>query len=508
MKCKYDNNNVIAYIEGQLSDSEKDKFEEHIKSCERCAKKIQVLAYTKNYFSQEVKQNQYLADNVMANIDKNKYQQSSITTKVLSVFYKNKFVWNTIFPVATVILAVLVLLYNKSYIVNIKNNIASSIAPIQSDSGNLNSDYETQKQLNKNETASLATPTQLLIYHAVPTPVTSLAKENDNFTPDMTSIKEIMVLNKDQVINRLGNNYYEGYRYENYGITLRFEGSAISLIECNEKVNINGAKLGMTFNQIKNILGEGETRKLVAIEPNQPEYALIYVYDKIMVWFGSMDKNGITSVLQIRRYSGPDSITSDNVDVNNLNFNELVNTSTEYNIEKNKNRIEFYKENVKENNKKLFENKINNILTTITFKNPISIEELTKFLTEHNIQQNQIAEIQARALQPDGTRVTAGSLIREDIYQTAVDLQQKSIEDSDAQFIGYTSLYCVIDYKTLIDIESDPITYLADTSGDMYFQGITNADGLKRNKDVRGTKRFPISLTWNLEDIGYIVYKK
>lgn len=501
MKCKYDNNNVIAYIEDQLSDSEKDKFKEHVKSCESCAKKIQVLAYTKNYFSQEVKQNQYLADNVMANIDKNKYQHSSIITKVLSVFYKNKFVWNTIFPVATVILAVLVLLYNKSYIVNIKNNIALSVAPIQSDSGNLNSDYETQKQLNKNETAPLATPTQLLIYDVVPTPVTSLAEENDNFTPDMTSIKEIMVLNKDQVINRLGNNYDEGYRYENYGMTLRFEGSVISLIECNEKVNINGAKLGMTFNEIKNILGEGETRKLVAIEPNQPEYALIYVYDKIMVWFGSMDENGITSVLQIRRYSGPDSITSDNVDVNN---------STEYNIEKNKSRIECYKENVKENNKKLFENKINNILTTITFKKPISIEELTKFLTEHNIQQNQIAEIQARALQKDGTRVTSGSLIRvrEDIYKTAVDMQQNLIADSDAEFAGYTSLYCFIDYKTVLDIESDPITYLADTSGDMYFQGITDADGLKRNKDVKGTKRFPMSLTWDLEDIGYIVYEK
>lgn len=523
MKCKYDNNNVIAYIECQLPDSENDKFKEHLKFCEGCAKKIQVLTYTENYFRQDVKQKQSLADNVMADIDKNKYQSNAILNKVAFVFYKNKFLWKTVFPVATVILAVLVFWYNSSYFVDIKKNIASSIKPIESESGNLNSDSETQKQISGK--VALGTSTKSLMPAVVPTPVTSLTEESDNFTPDMTGINEIMVLNKDQVIKRLGNNYEvinagtenaeEGYRYENYGMTIIFEDSAISLIECDERVSINGAKLGMTFSEIQNILGEGETRKLVPIEPDQPEYALFHIYNKIMVWFGSMDENGVTTALQIRRYSGPDSFTSlksetsDKVDADNSSVEEFINPAFDYNrIEKSINGIEGYKENVKERNKKLIENKIDNILTTITFKRPILIEEFAKFLNQHNIQQNQISEIQARALETDGTRVTIGSLIKGNIYQTDVDMQQKYIADFDAEFTGYTSLYCFIDHKTLIDIESDPITYLADTSGDMYFQGKTEADGLKRNKDVKGIKRFPISLTWDLEDIGYIIYEK
>ena len=133
------------------------------------------------------------------------------------------------------------------------------------------------------------------------------------FKPDLKSITDLMSLNKEEVIDRLGKDYImvkagaehadDGYNYEKYGMILIFDykpSGFIQLIICNEIVDINGAKLGMTFSEIEKILGKGTYRKLVQIEPEQPLFALYYKYDNLMVWFGAAEKDGPTIGLQIR----------------------------------------------------------------------------------------------------------------------------------------------------------------------------------------------------------------
>jgi|LSQX01.2.fsa_nt_gb hypothetical protein len=307
MKCKYDNSSIIAYMEGDLSDFEGEEFKQHIKSCEKCAKKLRILIYAENYFKQDTEIKQSLANNVMTKIDKNRYRDNTILTKIASVYYRNMSVWKTVLPAtAAIILAVLVLQYGNNFIIGIKDNIVAGIRQM---------DHERNTQLNNNEIA-FKTPAQSSVPTSAPTP----AEEKETFVPDMNGIQEIMALSKEQVIERLGDNYEivpagaehaeDGYRYEEYGMTIIFEntlsGTIIGAIECDEKVNINGVKLGMTIPEIENILGEGKKRELVVIEPEQPEYALFYIYsDKTMVWFGSMEEKGVTTELQIRRYSGP-----------------------------------------------------------------------------------------------------------------------------------------------------------------------------------------------------------
>jgi len=132
MKCKYSNSYIIAYNEGQLSDFEGEKFKEHLKTCDKCAKKLISLTYTENYFKQCIEKKQSLADNVMASIDKSRYSNNTVLTKAPFIFYKNKNVYKTVFPVATaILLAVLVLRFSNSYIIDIKDNIVASIKQIE-----------------------------------------------------------------------------------------------------------------------------------------------------------------------------------------------------------------------------------------------------------------------------------------------------------------------------------------------------------------------------------------
>ena len=145
---------------------------------------------------------------------------------------------------------------------------------------------------------------------------TSTAEEGSKavatFVPDYEGIKEIMHLKKDEIYDRIGTDYkivqagaegeVEGYYYEQYGITLIFDDfqapDYVEKIECTEKVDIKGARLGMTFAEIQKVLGEKDIKHLT--EPYS-YYALIYEFDNFKVWFGIGEEEGSTEVLEIRR---------------------------------------------------------------------------------------------------------------------------------------------------------------------------------------------------------------
>lgn len=126
MKCKYDDDRIISLLEGQLEDSKKEELNNHLKSCERCAKKFKVFAYSEKFFRQEVEVEQTLADKVMLNIDENKYKRNTKLTKAAVVFYRYKSVWKTALSVTAVFLMFLALRYS-SFIIDIKDNIVAAI---------------------------------------------------------------------------------------------------------------------------------------------------------------------------------------------------------------------------------------------------------------------------------------------------------------------------------------------------------------------------------------------
>ncbi len=143
----------------------------------------------------------------------------------------------------------------------------------------------------------------------------TLSDEKADFTPNLSGIKEIMSLKKEQVLELLGDDYKvvqtgiedseKGFYYEKYGITIVFddfsEPDMIAKIECTEKVDVNGTKVGMSFSEIEAILGDGNISELTKVEQDQPNYELDYKYDDFIVWYGSAEKDGKTIVLQIRR---------------------------------------------------------------------------------------------------------------------------------------------------------------------------------------------------------------
>jgi len=142
------------------------------------------------------------------------------------------------------------------------------------------------------------------------------SKINKNeFYQDIENFNKLFSMPSADVINWLGDDYRivlvgieydeEGYQYEQYGITIRFgsigNSDAINVIYCSDIVDICGARIGMTFSQILDYLPESEVFEIRPIEPDDPTFALIHEYEKIIIWFGASEENGKTTKLEIRR---------------------------------------------------------------------------------------------------------------------------------------------------------------------------------------------------------------
>lgn len=146
------------------------------------------------------------------------------------------------------------------------------------------------------------------------------SSDPNTFESNFESIKEIMTLKKEDVIKKLGEQYkveqshdysQDRYNYEQYGIAVVFDKSnentnkAVEKVVCDDKVNIKGAKLGMTLSEIEELLGEGTKRDLVKNPPDDPSYAEYFLIDDLMIWFAGDTEDGPTTKLEVRRYNGP-----------------------------------------------------------------------------------------------------------------------------------------------------------------------------------------------------------
>ncbi|WEK54527.1 MAG: hypothetical protein P0Y55_00135 [Candidatus Cohnella colombiensis] len=169
--------------------------------------------------------------------------------------------------------------------------------------------------------------------------------KNTLFTPDFKSISELMKLKKNQIIEKLGTDYTdgsgegtefgEGLFYEQYGLFITFgmfsKAGIIDTIYCRDNVDIKGAKLGMTFAEIQQVLGEGDLTNEPYISSSN--FGLSYYLDNLAIWFGADEEDGVTSKLEITvsYYGSEDPVYpiytqgfSDIEDIMSLNEEQVV----------------------------------------------------------------------------------------------------------------------------------------------------------------------------------------
>lgn len=147
-------------------------------------------------------------------------------------------------------------------------------------------------------------------------------------------------------------------------------------------------------------------------------------------------------------------------------------------IEKSLDGVTNYKSKINNINKGLKEKKVKDITCTITFNKTLDDDSLEEYIKSHKIKPIQI---QSRGIE-NNERITGAS-----IYHNNMKKQLKELM-GEAAFLGFTDMYCKIDYDNIEQIENDPLTFLVDTSLD---------DSVTNSKEF-----FPHSLTWLLEDLN------
>lgn len=120
---------------------------------------------------------------------------------------------------------------------------------------------------------------------------------------------------RDEVLKILGDNYeivgtgaeqsYDGYYYNNYGITIIFESerpdSRVAFIEIDKKVEILGVNSGMSFSQVKEIFGEAPVYVTYIEYLYQNEYEIYYKINNCIVSFRSFEEDGSNLSIYILR---------------------------------------------------------------------------------------------------------------------------------------------------------------------------------------------------------------
>lgn len=139
-------------------------------------------------------------------------------------------------------------------------------------------------------------------------------------------------------------------------------------------------------------------------------------------------------------------------------------------------------------------------MTTITFSEYLSFDELEEYVEQYNIT---VVQLQLRGLVEDGTRVTI--FTRTDIgFEETENLIIDSARNEDYTIIGITGMYALEDSNKLSDVVTDSKTYLADTSGDSCFSQNQAANSVRQAASASQEGAFPRPLTWDLENLGLL----
>lgn len=117
-------------------------------------------------------------------------------------------------------------------------------------------------------------------------------------TPIMKELQRYVLMPQSQVFKELGEDYeltdtgaegvLTGYYYKPIGLTFTFEETGESMfIDCDETVDINGARAGMSIVQVAGILGKVPVKKTWIEIPEFDAYYVTYMIGKCRVEFVS-----------------------------------------------------------------------------------------------------------------------------------------------------------------------------------------------------------------------------
>lgn len=119
-------------------------------------------------------------------------------------------------------------------------------------------------------------------------------------------------LPKDKLLKNLGSNFiivytgaegsYEGYEYSKRGIIIVFEDDgSVGFIQCDNKVEFNGARAGMNFKQVQDKLGKTKIKDTWYETQENKAYEIEYLYGDLILQFISFEKDGKDSRVTIYR---------------------------------------------------------------------------------------------------------------------------------------------------------------------------------------------------------------
>ena len=146
---------------------------------------------------------------------------------------------------------------------------------------------------NSNTTATTE-PTQATI---------SQDKIQNNSYISKDELLGLFKLKKPDILKKLGDNYkivlcgaeasYDGYRYKEFGIVIAFDfDDTIAFIDCDENVNIDGARTGMNFTEIQEKLGKSEVKETWIETPEHKAFEITYIMGDCIIRFMSQEKDG------------------------------------------------------------------------------------------------------------------------------------------------------------------------------------------------------------------------
>lgn len=134
MKCNLNVEDIIKYTENQLSDEDKKRVEEHLRSCEKCRRYYGVLKYTETYAKETSHVSENIRKNVMEAIDLNRYSKDK-KFWTSGVFHRSMPVIKPILAFAAVLVVVLVGIANFNNLRGLVYN-NSSFGPSPTDAVN------------------------------------------------------------------------------------------------------------------------------------------------------------------------------------------------------------------------------------------------------------------------------------------------------------------------------------------------------------------------------------
>lgn len=168
--------------------------------------------------------------------------------------------------------------------------------------------------LSKQSLQSIASKTEEIGSNGISNSIHS-QQEDKSVKTEAMNITEIVGLlgkNKEEVIGKLGDKYSLAsldenvvtknlFYYESLDIAFNFdENNSVDWIVCYNHIDVNGAKSGMTFNEIQDKLGMTEMEYMDSDE-GLSQYSLRYNMDSFIATFISHTEDGANSLLIISK---------------------------------------------------------------------------------------------------------------------------------------------------------------------------------------------------------------